>query len=326
MTLRLGLDIGGTKTEAFLVDSQDRLVGSVTRPTEVDDPAQLVSGTMATVDQMLIAAGRTRADLVGAGVGVPGQVDTTTGIVRLAVNLNLNSPFPLRDSLQENLGVPVVIENDVRTAALGAYHWANQQKPLRNLGYLSVGTGIAAGLILDGRLYRGSGGMAGEIGHIPMELSGPRCVCGSYGCLEVLAAGPAIAAHAAEAIPDRQSSLSTHEVLLLAAEGHPVAREVVRRAFGYLARAVYLLVMAYDVERVVIGGGVSRAGDAFEFPLREALASMRADSALVSSMMPDEKIIISPPDFNAGVMGAVYLAPVPKPEDRQEVYDKRHEG
>lgn len=326
MTLRLGLDIGGTKTEAYIVDPQGRLLGSATRPTETDDPARLVAGTVATVEQALAEAGRARGDLAGAGVGVPGQVDTVSGTVRLAVNLNLNSPFPLRTVLQDELGVPVAIENDVRTAALGAYHWANRQKPLRNLAYLSVGTGIAAGVILNGRLYRGSGGMAGEIGHIPMESGGPRCVCGSYGCLEALAAGPAIAAHAAEAMPDCEPPPSTYEVLLLAAQGHPAAGEVVRRAFGYLARAVYLLVMTYDVERVVIGGGVSRAGDAFEFPLREALASIRADSSLVSSMMPDEKIIISPPDFNAGVMGAVYLAPVPMPDDRQEVYDKRHEG
>lgn len=326
MTLRMGLDIGGTKTAVLIVDRFGNTLGSATRPTEVDDAVRLVSGTLATVDRALRDAGCSRADLSAAGIGVPGQVDPETGTVRLAVNLNLKNPFPLRDVFQEALGIPVAIENDVRTAAWGAYHWAKRVAPLRTLAYLSVGTGIAAGLILDGRLYRGASGMAGEIGHIPMDATGPRCVCGSYGCLEILAAGPAIAALTAAAMPDHEPALTTEEVLWLADGGHPVAGRIVERAFGYLARAVYLLLMTYDVEKVVIGGGVSRAEGAFERPLRVALASMRANSPLVASMMPDEKVIITPPDFNAGVMGAVYLAPVPMPDERQEDYARSKES
>lgn len=165
--------------------------------------------------------------------------------------------------------------------------------------------------------------MAGEIGHIPMDSDGPRCSCGSFGCLEALAAGPAVAARAAESL--RGSGLSTYEVYKLAAT-NPQAGRVVAQTAGYLSRAVLLLLMAYDVEKVVIGGGVSRAGEAFEQPLRQAMADLRSHSPLVASMMPDNKVVIISPDYNAGVMGAVYLAPDRSPEARQEDNEKREDS
>jgi len=311
MKARVGLDIGGTKTAALVVDEAGRRLGEAVRPTDVRDPDCLIAGTVKTVDEALAAAGAARADLVAAGVGIPGQVDPAGGLVRLAVNLNLLRPYPLAEALRAALGVPVALENDVRAAAWGAYHWVNG--PLSSLAYLSIGTGISAGLILDGRLYRGAHGMAGEIGHIPLDPAGPRCACGSYGCLEALAAGPAIAAQAAASLPAGERALTTGEVYALAAAppGTPdqvEAGRVVARAAEYLSRALYLLVMAYDVERVVLGGGVTRAGIAFERPLRAALAALRANSPLAASMLPDEKVVIVPPDYNAGVMGAVFLA------------------
>ncbi len=309
MNARVGLDIGGTKTAALVVDNTGRVLAEVARPTDVSAPERLVAGVVATVDQALALAGAARSALAAASVGVPGQVDPTTGTVSMAVNLNLRAPYPLRDALQTALGVPVTLENDVRTAAWGAYHRANSVQPLASLAYLSIGTGIAAGLVLGGCLYRGTRGMAGEIGHIPMDPSGPRCVCGSYGCLEAFAAGPAIAAYAAELRPAGDGRpLSTAQVYALAAQGEPTAGRVITRASSFLARAVYLLVMTYDVEQVVLGGGVTRAGAAFEQPLRQALAALRADSPLAAAMLPDEKIVVVPPDFNAGVVGAVYLA------------------
>jgi len=321
MTLRIGLDIGGTKTAALLVDAHGRSLGAAVRPTDTGSPDALVAGVAAVVAAALRHAGRDREAIAAAGVGVPGQVDPAQGTVRMAVNLNMREPYPLRRALQDALGVPVALENDVRAAAWGAYHWACRTEPLGSLAYLSIGTGIAAGLVLDGRLYRGSHGMAGEIGHIPVDPAGPRCVCGAIGCLEALAAGPAIAAQAAEAVRDpipgrADEALSTAEVYELAAAGHPAAGRIVERAAAHLSRAVYLLLMAYDVEKVALGGGVTRAGAAFERPLRAAMGAMRADSPLAAAMMPDEKVVIIPPDYNAGVMGAVYLAPCPDSEEK----------
>jgi glucokinase len=310
MNVRVGLDIGGTKTAAFVAEEMGPLV-EIVRPTDVSSPERLVAGVVATVREALSQIGTAHC-LVAVGAGVPGQVDPVNGTVSMAVNLNLREPFPLRTALQDALGVPVIIENDVRAAALGAYH---RTKGLNSLAYLSIGTGIAAGLVLNGHLHRGAHGMAGEIGHIPMDPAGPRCVCGAYGCLEALAAGPAIAAFAAETMPDERPS--TDEVFALAAEGLPAACRVIERAMGHLSRAIYLLIMTYDVEKVVLGGGVTRAGDAFERPLRRAMDGLRAYSSLTASMMPDDKVVIIPTDFNAGVMGAVFLAPTPTPDDRQ---------
>lgn len=319
MNLRLGLDIGGTKTAALVVDESGAPLGRAIQPTDIASPERLMAGTLRIIDEALQAAGQGRGELVAAGVGIPGQVDPADGSVRLAVNLNLREPYPLGQILQDILGIPVALENDVRAAAWGAYHWARRQSPLNSLAYLSIGTGIAAGLVLEGRIWRGVNGMAGEIGHIPMEENGPRCVCGSYGCLEALAAGPAIAAQAAAAGIIIHGHLpSTHEVYSLADAGNPAAAAVIDRAAGYLARAVHMLLMTYDVDQVVLGGGVTRAGNAFAQPLRQALDGLRAGSSLASSMMPDGKIMILPTDFNAGVIGAVNLAPTPNREIRQE--------
>ena len=326
MSLRLGLDIGGTKTAALVVDESGAPLGRAIEPTDVTDPQRLVAGTLRIIDEALRDAGHDRSELLAAGIGIPGQVDPVDGSVRLAMNLNLREPYPLGQALQNALGIPVALENDVRTAAWGAYHWAYEQSPLNSLAYLSIGTGIAAGLVLEGRIWRGANGMAGEIGHIPMNETGPRCICGAYGCLEAIAAGPAIAAQAAAAgITVNGRPPSTHEVYSLAAAGNPVAVEVIDRAAGYLARAVYMLLMTYDVDQVILGGGVTRAGDAFERPFRHALSALRSNSALVSSMMPDGKIVIVPVDFNAGVMGAMHLAPTPKPNNRQEE-DEENKG
>jgi glucokinase len=318
MSVRVGLDIGGTKTAALVADGSGPLV-EVVRPTDVAAPERLVAGVVATVTAALAQIGPERR-LIGVGAGVPGQVDPQRGTVRMAVNLNLREPYPLRDALEQALGVPVALENDVRAAALGAFHWARgvagpDLAALNSLAYLSIGTGIAAGLVLDGRLYRGAQGMAGEIGHVPIDPAGPRCVCGQYGCLEAMAAGPAIAAQAAELLPGRRPS--TPEVYALAAAGQPDACLIVERAAGYLSRAIYLLFMTYDVELVALGGGVSQAGAAFEQPLRRAMAALRANSPLSAAMMPDDKVVIIPYDFNAGARGAVFLAPAPSPASRQ---------
>jgi glucokinase len=314
MRLRAGLDIGGTKTAALIVDEIGRPLAEAVCPTDVSSPAHLVDSAVAAVDMAITEAGADRSQLVAAGVGVPGQVNAVQGLVRLAVNLNLNHPFPLADALRSALGVPVALENDVRAAAWGAYHWLRHTEPIDSLAYLSIGTGIAAGLVLNGCLYRGAHDMAGEIGHISVDPAGPRCNCGAYGCLEAMAAGPAIAAYAAELFPDSRQPVTTRDVFRRAMQGDEPARRVIERVSYFYARAVYLLVMTYDVEKVVIGGGVTGAGQAFEEPFLQALANLRADSDLAAAMLPGDLTKLMPAGQNAGLMGAVLIAPVAVPE------------
>ncbi|HET9756009.1 MAG TPA: ROK family protein, partial [Candidatus Limnocylindrales bacterium] len=183
-----GIDIGGTKIATLIVDSDGADLGRATHASSVGDQGGAVLAIAACLDEALAAAELRREDLVAVGVGVPGRVDPKRGHVTLAVNLGWTD-FALRDALELELGLPVVIENDVRAAAIGL-HERGVVADANDLAYLAVGTGIAAGVVLDGRLHRGARGLAGEIGHAIVDTDGPRCVCGQQGCLEAFASGP----------------------------------------------------------------------------------------------------------------------------------------
>ena len=299
--LLVGLDIGGTKKAVLLVDRALTVVGRGTAPTDVSSPQNLVDGIYRAVMDTLAASGSDDGRLLAIGAGVPGMVDPQTGLVQLAVNLNLES-YPLGEALAARFGVPVALENDVNAAALGAFHWLNQQQKLDDMVYLSLGTGVAAGIILNGRLHRGKQGMAGEVGHIVFDPDGVRCACGLHGCLETIASGPAIA-RAYEG-----GDGTAQAVFAAARKGDVRAQAAVRRSAAATARAIQLLVMSFDVEKVVLGGGVLGAGEAFLDPLEEALDVMRKDSPVASRMLPANKIVAAPPAADVARWGAVLLA------------------
>jgi len=280
----LGIDIGGTKTVAMVVDSADEILGRAERPTDRHAPLRVaVEVARAALADAGVADGSLRA----VGVAVPGDVDARTGIVRLAVNLEAQD-LPLGALLAEMLGAPCYVEHDARAAAT----WlAARPGATGDLAYLSIGTGIAAGVVLDGQSLAGDNGLAGEIGHCVADPDGPLCPCGSRGCLEAVASGPAVARAAQAAVDlgelsllrDRPagSVITAEDVYVAAARGDLLALQVTSAAAEAIARAVRSLVLSYGVTTVVIGGGPSRAGDAFTRPLRRALADERSASALV---------------------------------------------
>jgi glucokinase len=196
--LLVGVDIGGSKIAVLIVDAAGRIRGQLVVRTPVGSPDDAADHIAATIATALDAAGATVGRVSAVGVGVPGRVDPVAGVVSLAVNLGWQR-LPLREELERRLGLPVAVENDVRAAAAGI-------RERRLLGdveefvYLSVGTGISAGVVLDGEVHRGTRGLAGEVGHIVVDADGPVCSCGLRGCLEMLASGPAIARLAADAI------------------------------------------------------------------------------------------------------------------------------
>ena len=295
-----GIDIGGTKIAVLVVDADGAVLGRATRSSSAGDQDGAAEAIVACLDDALAASGLTRDDLHAVGVGVPGRVDPGAGTVTLAVNLGWHD-FPLKDALERRLGRPVVIENDARAAAIGLYDrgilgWA----PPRDLAYLAVGTGIAAGVVLDGALHRGARGMAGEIGHAIADTDGPTCTCGQQGCLEAFASGPAIARRAA--------APSAEAVYDAAAAGDRAAQDLVEEVGRRLAWAIHLLVMTYDVERVVIGGGVSHAGAAFADPIHRELARLRAASPMAGALLPADIVAILPSEAEAGAWGAVAIA------------------
>jgi glucokinase len=211
-----------------------------------------------------------------------------------------------------------VVENDVRAAALGL-HRRSVLGQVDDLAYLAIGTGVSAGVIIDGRLHRGARGLAGEIGHVIVDPGGARCACGQNGCLETLVSGSAIARLAREAIgAGRPTTLATGtatpgaptavDVYRAAANGDPLATEIADAVGRRLAWAVHLLVMTYDVERVVLGGGVSHAGETFVLPIRRELDRMRGASALAREQLTDGIEELLPPGADAGAWGAVTIA------------------
>lgn len=303
----VGLDIGGTKTAVLLVDRQGDPLSAIVRPTVTSNPEKLVDGVVAAVKEALEIARIDSNQIAGIGVAVPGLVDPIKGIVELAVNLNLRS-YPLGQALSIALGAPTFLENDVRTAAMGAYQYVKRQEPIQHLAYLSVGTGIAAGVILEGRLYRGAHGMAGEIGHVIFEPDGPACGCDMPGCLEAVASGTAIARMGQEFLLETNGPVTAEIVYEAARKGHEEACGIVRQVSLYLARAIQLLIMTYDVEKVVLGGGVTRSGSTFIDPILDELDRLRSLSSLATAMLNSEKVTMLPPDYNAGTWGALTLA------------------
>ena len=293
-----GIDIGGTKIAVLVVDADGAVLGRATRSSSAGDQDGAAEAIVACLDDALIGTNVTRLDLRAVGVGVPGRVDPVQGNVTLAVNLGWHD-FALKDALEARLGRPVVVENDARAAAIGL-HQRGVLGGLDDLAYLAVGTGIAAGVILDGSLHRGARGLAGEIGHAIAEIDGPACVCGQRGCLEAFASGPSIAR--------RAGATSAVDVYAAAAAGDDGARDLVEDVGRRLAWAVHLLVMAYDVERVVIGGGVSHAGRGFGDPIHRELARMRAASPIASELLPADIVEILPSEAEAGAWGAVAVA------------------
>ena len=315
--LLVGVDVGGTKIAVLVTDGAERVLARDIAPVAAGPQASAAGGIEAVVDATLHAAGATTADVEAVGIGVPGRVDPLTGTVTLAVNLGW-SDLRLGEELERAIGRPCVLENDVRAAALGL-HRRRVLGEIDDLAYLAIGTGVSAGVVLHGRLHRGAHGLAGEIGHVIADAAGPVCSCGERGCLEALVSGPAIARQAeaaARAASERgtETTLATGtditsvDVYEAAAGGDVVALEIVDAVGRRLAWAVHLLVMTYDVERVVLGGGVSHAGETFLQPILRELDRLRGSSALAREQLPPGVLELLPPGADAGAWGAVTIA------------------
>jgi predicted NBD/HSP70 family sugar kinase len=194
------------------------------------------------------------------------------------------------------------VENDARAAAHGAYTLARISDPqLRSLAYVSIGTGISAGFVLDGDLYRGSRGIAGEIGHVVADPAGPRCACGLAGCLEAIASGGSASGWGGDG-----HGMTT--LFASAAAGDAVAVAAADRIAAALARALYGLVLSHDVERIVIGGGVIHHTPELVAAIGNAVSAIEAASPLAADLSPTSRISITDPSLPIGAIGAASLA------------------
>ncbi|GAA3582152.1 ROK family protein [Klugiella xanthotipulae] len=303
--MRIGIDIGGTKTAAVVLDPGDGVLCAVTHPTGYG-PAEVLATALRCVTELAEGVGCAPGDFRSIGIGIPGAVNTATGRVDHAVNLGLVG-FDLGAELAHRIGAPVRVENDVNAAALGAYRWVRgaETEPGTpgSIAYLNLGTGLAAGIILDGELWRGSRGVAGEIGHIPVDPAGALCPCGQRGCLETISSGSGIVRQ--WPVPDGESAVRS--LMVAATAGNSAAVGVRDGLFVGVATAIRLLFLSVDVQRVVLGGGVTTMGEPLLSGVHGVLREWAARSAFLGSLRLDERIQILPDTFPAAAIGAALI-------------------
>ncbi len=299
----VGLDIGGTKTLAAVLGPGGDVLAQARLHTKRGAQA-VVEVAARAVREVAAEAGVVVADLGGVGVGVPGLVSHDDGTVRYAVNVGIAAPFPLARRLSAELGVGVVLDNDLNIAALGAAHLAPDApgRPL-DLAFLALGTGLAAGLVLDGAVRRGSGA-AGEIGHIPIDPAGPVCPCGQRGCLELYASGTAVE----RLWPATSGRPAPVELFEAAAQGNPAAVAARDAYADAVAAGVRMLALSVDVRRVVLGGGVSQLGQPLLDAVQAALARQAGQSPFLASLHLADRVILAPHTVPVAAVGAAVLA------------------
>ena len=309
----VGVDIGGTNLRAGLVPfAGGEPAGMMSAPTRaeagagrvVDRVAEMIRAAMEAV-----GAGDGEGGVAGVGVGVPGPLDRERGIVIETPNLGWRE-VPLRDMIARRLGLPVALDNDANCAAYGEW-WLGAGRGADRLVGLTLGTGIGGGIVLGGEIYHGASDAAGEVGHMSVHFAGRRCACGSRGCVEAYASGPAIAARAIEGLatggdtalaalvaedPDR---VTAEAVCDAAAAGDDYAARILEETARILAVAVANLVHLFNPDMIVIGGGVAAAGSLLFDPLRAEVRRRAFRSATdVCRIVPAEL-----PE-TAGIIGA----------------------
>ncbi len=295
--VRVGADVGGTKIDAVAVSATGEIVARVRRPTGWGDAA-VVDSIVDAVSLLTLDGGFAAGDVASVGVGIPGVVDADAGRVLHAVNLGVES-LDLAGRVKALLAVDVRVENDVKAAAVGA---AALRGADGSMAYLNLGTGVAAGIVVDGRIWRGARGTAGEVGHLSVDPRGRPCGCGQRGCIETLCGGGALAR-----AWGRPGALPVLDILDAADAGDPLALELRADLFHGGAAAVRALVLSADVERVVIGGGLSALGDRLASGIRDALRTGAQASPFMRSLQLDERIEMLPVGSPAAAVGAAVV-------------------
>jgi len=287
MECAVGIDIGGTAIKFAVVRKDGSLIDTLSLPTRAqDDPQQTITRITDAVNTLLEKARGIDPDLervLAVGVGCAGLISTDSGVVHLSPNLPHWREVPLGPETSKRLGMPVLLHNDANAFVLGE-SWAGAGRGVRVLLGLTLGTGVGGGVVIDGNLFTGSHGFAGELGHTPLFADGPPCGCGSRGCLEIYVGNRAIVDRYLEISEGRRGpvverltagdeGLLNPELLCRAAHaGDACARETFEITGRHLGAGLAGLANLFDPERIVIGGGVAQAGNLLLDPARAALA------------------------------------------------------
>ena len=272
----VGVDFGHSHLRVAVGNLAHQVLAEEAEPVDVDASAeQGFDRAEKLVERLLTVAGVDRAKIIGIGLGVPGPIDMTSGTIGSTAILPGWRGTNPREELAARTGVPVHVDNDANLGALGESVWGSG-RGAGDLAYIKVASGVGAGLVINGRIYRGSGGTAGEIGHITLDESGPVCRCGNRGCLETFTA----ARHVLPLLtPIHGPELTMRRVVRLAREGDPGCRRVIADVGRHVGTAVAQLCNVLNLNRVVLGGDVAEAGEIALGPIRDSVGRYAIPSA-----------------------------------------------
>lgn len=278
-------------------------------PTNAFEGEEAVLGRInGVIGKVLEDAGKSVDEIKAIGIGSPGPLDSQKGIIIKTPNLPFVN-FNLVGEIKKVYDLPVYLENDANVAAIAEYMFG-AGKGTRNMVYVTVSTGVGGGAVINGKLYKGSTSNALEIGHTTLLPDGPRCNCGNYGCLEAFSSGTAIARQAREALEagletslSQYDKVTSYEVYVEAQKGDKVSKDILEKSFTYLGIGIANIVVSFDPEMIVIGGGVSKMGSVMFDKVNEVVQE-RALKAIAEKC----KIVPAGLGEDTGVMGVVALA------------------
>ncbi|WP_010678117.1 ROK family glucokinase [Bacillus timonensis] len=312
--LLIGIDLGGTTVKLAFITQAGDIVTKWEIPTDKSGD-KIIPDIAEAINAKITELKYTKEQFVGVGMGAPGPVNFEEGVVYKATNLGWREMYPLKADLESNIGLPAVVDNDANVAAIGEM-WKGAGEGAKNLLCVTLGTGVGGGLIANGDVIRGANGAGGEIGHITsIPEGGALCGCGKTGCIETIASATGIARLAKEAIQggndssilrtkfEKTNDITSKDVFEAAEKGDKLAQEVIDNVTYHLGLALSHVANGLNPEKIVIGGGVSKAGDQLLLPLRkqfERFAFPRVAEAA--------EIAIARLGNDAGVIGAAYLA------------------
>ncbi|MDQ0299697.1 glucokinase [Salibacterium salarium] len=310
----LGIDVGGTSVKMAIFSQQGKLIDKWSIATNQKNNGEFILEDISvSVKEKWQELDMAASQFAGAGVGVPGFVDMNQGTIDFAVNIGWKN-YPISSILSKQLSIPVIVDNDANLAAAGEY-WRGAAVDADDLILLTLGTGVGGGIIVKGDILHGVAGMAGEIGHVTMiDEGGAPCNCGKLGCLETVASATGMVRMAKEAIEGHTDSmlykichekeeLTTKEIFECAKNGDKVAKKVIDDAMYYLGLATANMANILNPQKIVIGGGVSAAGEDLLQPLR-----YHYDKYALPKVKEHSTFALADLGNDAGVAGAAWLA------------------
>lgn len=310
-SLVCAFDLGGTNLRAATIDENGKIHFRVRHdtPSTAKTPDEILRALVVTARECETRSRSNEKAILAASVVVPGTVDSSNEVVIQVPNLRCLDNFPLKAALEAELGWPIVLENDANAAAIGEM-WMGAGRCCRTIVCMTLGTGVGGGIILDGKLWRGADGSAGEIGHTTVDPnSGVKCKCGNTGCLEVFASATAIVRMTREALPRypqsilREDALSAAKVYEAGLNGDELALEVLARMGTYLGIGIANVINLLNPEMIAIGGGVANGWQLFEKQMHREVAER-------AFPLPARRVRIVPAECgdDAGLLGAARLA------------------